>query len=118
MRRTIYTEDHQSFRETIRSFIEKEVTPVYDEWYEAGIVPHDFYLKLGELGVWGIQVPEEYGGAGIESFKYSAVMTEELVPRRCLLRRLVRPRRAVPALPPQPRHQGADGALDARLRLR
>ncbi|MEU0314681.1 acyl-CoA dehydrogenase family protein [Nocardioides sp. NPDC006273] len=78
MRRTIYTEDHQSFRETIRSFIEKEVTPVYDEWYEAGIVPHDFYLKLGELGVWGIQVPEEYGGAGIASFKYSAVMTEEL----------------------------------------
>ncbi|MER7605254.1 acyl-CoA dehydrogenase family protein [Nocardioides sp. NPDC127503] len=78
MRRTIYTEDHQSFRETIRSFIEKEVSPVYDEWYEAGIVPHDFYLKLGELGVWGIQVPEEYGGAGIESFKYSAVMTEEL----------------------------------------
>lgn len=78
MRRTIYTEDHQSFRETIRSFIEKEVTPVYDEWYQAGIVPHDFYLKLGELGVWGIQVPEEYGGAGIESFKYSAVMTEEL----------------------------------------
>ncbi|GGR40144.1 alkylation response protein AidB-like acyl-CoA dehydrogenase [Nocardioides luteus] len=78
MRRTIYTEDHQSFRETIRSFIEKEVAPVYEEWYEAGIVPHDFYLKLGELGVWGIQVPEEYGGAGIESFKYSAVMTEEL----------------------------------------
>ncbi|MFD7073878.1 acyl-CoA dehydrogenase family protein [Nocardioides sp. NPDC057577] len=78
MRRTIYTEDHQSFRETIRSFIEKEVTPVYEEWYSAGIVPHDFYLKLGELGVWGIQVPEEYGGAGIESFKYSAVITEEL----------------------------------------
>ena len=78
MRRTVYTEDHQSFRETIRSFIEKEVVPVYDEWYEAGIVPHDFYLKLGELGVWGIQVPEEFGGAGIESFKYSAVMTEEL----------------------------------------
>lgn len=78
MRRTIYTEDHQYFRETIRSFIEKEVSPVYDEWYEAGIVPHDFYLKLGELGVWGIQVPEEYGGAGIESFKYSAVITEEL----------------------------------------
>ncbi|TQL68311.1 alkylation response protein AidB-like acyl-CoA dehydrogenase [Nocardioides albertanoniae] len=78
MRRTVYTEDHQSFRETIRSFIEKEVVPVYDEWYEAGIVPHDFYLKLGELGVWGIQVPEEFGGAGIESFKYSAIMTEEL----------------------------------------
>lgn len=41
MRRTIYTEDHESFRDTIRSFIEKEVAPVYEEWYEAGIVPHD-----------------------------------------------------------------------------
>ena len=35
------------------------------------------YLKLGELGVFGIEVPEEYGGAGIESFKYSAVLSEE-----------------------------------------
>ena len=41
-------------------------------------MPRDLYRKLGALGVFGIEVPEEYGGAGIESFKYTAVMTEEL----------------------------------------
>ncbi|MEU3185782.1 acyl-CoA dehydrogenase family protein [Streptomyces sp. NPDC006923] len=77
MRRTVYNEDHEAFRETIRAFIEAEVVPVYDEWYAAGQAPRDFYDKLGELGVFGIEVPEEYGGAGEESFKFQAVITEE-----------------------------------------
>jgi acyl-CoA dehydrogenase len=78
MRRTVFTEDHESFRQTLRQFIQAEVVPQFDEWYAEGEVPRDFYLKLGELGVFGIEVPEEYGGAGIESFKYSAVISEEL----------------------------------------
>ncbi|MCR1782882.1 acyl-CoA dehydrogenase family protein [Nocardioides carbamazepini] len=78
MRRTVFDEDHESFRQTIRSFIEAEVVPHYQEWFEAGIVPRDFYLKLGELGTFGIEVPEEYGGAGIESFKFAAVQYEEM----------------------------------------
>ncbi|GAA1012011.1 acyl-CoA dehydrogenase family protein [Nocardiopsis tropica] len=78
MRRTVYTADHEAFRETLRAFIESEVVPHYDEWYANGIVPKEFYFKLGELGVFGIEVPEEYGGAGIESFKYQAVISEEL----------------------------------------
>ena len=78
MRRTVFNEDHESFRRTIRQFLENEVVPQFDEWYAAGQAPRDFYLKLGELGVFGIEVPEEYGGAGIESFKYSAVETEEV----------------------------------------
>ncbi|WP_189718928.1 acyl-CoA dehydrogenase family protein, partial [Streptomyces chryseus] len=69
--------DHEAFRKTIRAFIEAEVVPVYDEWFAAGQAPRDFYYKLGELGVFGIRVPEEYGGAGIESHKYEAVMYEE-----------------------------------------
>ncbi|MFE4827209.1 acyl-CoA dehydrogenase family protein [Streptomyces sp. NPDC056672] len=77
MRRTVYNEDHEAFRETIRAFIEAEVVPVYDEWYAAGQAPREFYHQLGELGVFGIEVPEEYGGAGEESFKFQAVMTEE-----------------------------------------
>ncbi|MGV9315269.1 acyl-CoA dehydrogenase family protein [Streptomyces sp. NPDC003691] len=77
MRRTVYNEDHEAFRETIRAFIEAEVVPVYDEWYAAGQAPRDFYHKLGELGVFGIEVPEEYGGAGETSFKFQAVITEE-----------------------------------------
>ncbi|WGX94211.1 acyl-CoA dehydrogenase family protein [Nocardioides sp. L-11A] len=78
MRRTVFDEDHESFRQTIRSFIEAEVVPHYQEWFEQGIVPRDFYLKLGELGTFGIEVPEEYGGAGIESFKFAAVQYEEM----------------------------------------
>ena len=77
MKRTVYNEDHEAFRETIRDFIAKEVVPVYDEWEEAGHPPRDLYRKLGELGVMGFDIPEEYGGAGETSFKYQAVITEE-----------------------------------------
>ena len=78
MRRTVFNADHEAFRQVLRDFIEAEVLPHYQEWYDAGIVPRDFYYKLGELGLFGIEVPEEYGGAGIKSFKYSAIETEEL----------------------------------------
>src|ERR1700751_2536076 len=77
MRRTVFNEDHEAFRETLRDFIQAEVVPVYQDWYAAGIVPREFYYKLAELGLFGIEVPEEYGGAGIESFKYAAVQYEE-----------------------------------------
>jgi alkylation response protein AidB-like acyl-CoA dehydrogenase len=78
MRRTVFNEDHEAFRQVLRDFIEAEVTPHYQEWYDAGIVPRDFYYKLAELGLFGIEVPEEYGGAGLTSFKYSAIETEEI----------------------------------------
>jgi alkylation response protein AidB-like acyl-CoA dehydrogenase len=77
MLRTVYHDDHEAFRKTIRDFIESEVVPVYDDWYASGIVPREFYHKLGELGVFGIEVAEEYGGAGIESYKFQAVLSEE-----------------------------------------
>jgi alkylation response protein AidB-like acyl-CoA dehydrogenase len=77
VRRTVFTEDHEAFRETVRDFIAREVVPVYPEWERAGHVPREFYRKLGELGVFGIEVPEEYGGAGMGGFKYQAVVTEE-----------------------------------------
>ncbi|MFS8202523.1 acyl-CoA dehydrogenase family protein [Streptomyces sp. CWNU-52B] len=77
MRRTVFSEDHEAFRETLRAFIESEVVPVYDEWFAAGQAPRDFYYKLAELGVFGIRVDEEFGGAGIDSYKFEAVMYEE-----------------------------------------
>ncbi|MFI9718139.1 acyl-CoA dehydrogenase family protein [Streptomyces sp. NPDC052396] len=77
MRRTVFNDDHEAFRRTIREFIAAEVVPCYDDWREAGMVPREFYKKLGELGVFGIEVPQEYGGAGESSFKYQAVIVEE-----------------------------------------
>ena len=77
MRRTVFSEDHEAFRQVLRDFIEAEVAPNYQDWYDAGIVPRDFYYKLAELGLFGIEVPEEYGGAGIESFRFQAILMEE-----------------------------------------
>ncbi|WP_433547612.1 acyl-CoA dehydrogenase family protein [Streptomyces sp. CA-294286] len=77
MRRTVFNEDHEAFRDTIRAFIEAEVVPVYDEWFAAGQAPREFYYKLGELGVFGINVPEEFGGAGLDTHKFEAVLYEE-----------------------------------------
>ena len=77
MRRTVFDEDHESFRKTFRAFLESEVVPHFDEWYAAGIVPREVYHQLAELGIFGIEVPEEYGGAGLETFKYEAVLLEE-----------------------------------------
>lgn len=79
MRRTLFDEDHESFRRMIREFIEGEVTPHYEEWFANGQVDRDLYRKLGELGIFGISVPEEYGGEGITSYKYKAILMEETV---------------------------------------
>ncbi|MFF8958047.1 acyl-CoA dehydrogenase family protein [Streptomyces sp. NPDC014894] len=77
MRRSVFTEDHEAFRATVREFIAKEVVPYYADWERAGRVPRDLYRKLGALGVFAIQVPEEYGGAGVADFTYQAVIREE-----------------------------------------
>jgi acyl-CoA dehydrogenase len=78
MRRTVFNEDHEEFRRVLRDFIEAEVVPHQQEWYDAGIVPRDFYYKLAGLGLFGIEVPEEFGGAGITSFKFNAIESEEV----------------------------------------
>jgi alkylation response protein AidB-like acyl-CoA dehydrogenase len=77
VRRTVFTEDHEAFRRTVRDFIAREVSPVHAEWESAGQVPRDFYRKLGDLGIFGIHVPEEYGGAGLKDPRYPAVIAEE-----------------------------------------
>lgn len=77
MKRTVFDEDHETFRKTIREFITREVTPSYAEWERNGMVPRTLYRRLGVLGVFGIEIPEQYGGAGETSFKYQAVIREE-----------------------------------------
>lgn len=77
MQRTVFNQDHEDFRAMIKAFIDSEVTPNYPDWESAGMVPRDFYRKLGKLGVLGMTVPEQYGGAGETSFKFQAVLSEE-----------------------------------------
>lgn len=76
---SVYKPEHDEFRAVLRAFLEREVVPDFPQWEKDGKVPHDFYAKIGELGFFGLKVPEEYGGAGLgeEAFLYSSVWTEE-----------------------------------------
>jgi len=77
MERRIFTEDHEAFRQTVRTFLAKEVEPYYEQWEKDGVVPRDAWLAAGRQGLLGTAVPEEYGGGGVPDFRYSAVLTEE-----------------------------------------
>ena len=75
--RTAYTEDHEAFRDSVRSFIKAEVVPHIDRWDEAGIVEKAIWPKAGAVGMLCPTVPEEYGGLGLD-FGYNAIIDEEI----------------------------------------
>ncbi|MBV9515169.1 MAG: acyl-CoA dehydrogenase family protein [Mycobacteriaceae bacterium] len=77
MRRDLFTEDHESFRALARDFIEKEVVPHYPDWEKAGRMPRDVFKQMGALGMLGMAIPEQYGGAGIADYRYNVVLQEE-----------------------------------------
>ncbi|WP_406157288.1 acyl-CoA dehydrogenase family protein [Streptomyces sp. NBC_01005] len=77
MQRQIFTEEHEAFRETVRTFLTKEVLPYYEQWEKDGIVSREAWLAAGRQGLLGLAVPEEYGGGGNTDFRYSAVLAEE-----------------------------------------
>ncbi|MFF4172924.1 acyl-CoA dehydrogenase family protein [Streptomyces sp. NPDC001744] len=77
MKRRIYTEDHEAFRAVVRTFLEKEVLPHYEQWEKDGIVSREAWLAAGRQGLLGIAVDEEYGGGGNPDFRYAAVLAEE-----------------------------------------
>src|SRR5215472_6350522 len=77
MKRTLFLEEHNLFRDSFKHFLEKEVVPYYPQWEKDGIVSRDMWLKAGEQGFLGLAVPEEYGGAGVNDFRYSAIIAEE-----------------------------------------
>ncbi len=77
MKRTIFEEDHQLFRETFRQFVEKEMVPHNNFWEQEGIVSREIFEKAGEHGFLGIDLPEEYGGGGINDYRFNQIMGEE-----------------------------------------
>ncbi|MFU8856313.1 MAG: acyl-CoA dehydrogenase family protein [Deferrisomatales bacterium] len=78
MDREIYGEDHRIFRESFRRFVAKEITPHAAAWEEAGEVPREAWLKMGENGFLCPWLPEEHGGLGL-GFEYSVIINEELI---------------------------------------
>ena len=78
MRRGIYDEDHEAFRSSVKEFLDREVVPHLDEHARNHALPREFWLAAGKQGLLGLEVPEEYGGAGAGDFRFNAVLTEEL----------------------------------------
>ncbi len=75
--RDIFTAEHEDFRQTVRTFFEKEVVPHHDQWEKDGIVPRELWLKAGETGLLCFDVAEEFGGAGIDDFRFNVILSEE-----------------------------------------
>ncbi|MFB7470631.1 acyl-CoA dehydrogenase family protein [Kitasatospora sp. NPDC056184] len=67
------------FRAMVRTFLEREVVPHHAAWEEAGLVDREVWRAAGRQGLLGLDVPEEYGGAGVTDFRFHAALSEEIV---------------------------------------
>ncbi|MCO5249369.1 MAG: acyl-CoA dehydrogenase family protein [Chitinophagales bacterium] len=72
-----FNEEHEMFRQTIKTFLEKEASPHIDQWEKDGKIPRSFWKKFGEMGFFGLNYPEKYGGSGLDFF-YNVVLLEEV----------------------------------------
>ncbi len=81
MKNPFETEERAAFRETVRRWVEKEVTPFAEEWDEAGEVPWELHEQAGALGAFGFGVSEKYGGLGFDDCFMRAAFSEEFA--RC-----------------------------------
>jgi alkylation response protein AidB-like acyl-CoA dehydrogenase len=78
VRRTLFDDDHELFRDSVRRFIAAEVAPRNEAWERAGIVERDLFRSAGKHGFLGMAAPTEYGGGGVDDFRYNLVIGEEV----------------------------------------
>jgi alkylation response protein AidB-like acyl-CoA dehydrogenase len=81
MRRSLFDDLHEDFRASFRTFLEREVSGDegrYGEWERAGIAPREVFALAGRGGFLGMAVPEAYGGAGADDFRFNLVIGEEV----------------------------------------
>ena len=76
LKRDVYDEEHNLFRDSIRCFFAEHAVPHHEQWEEGGKTPREFWLKAGEQGMLCPHVPEEYGGVGGD-YRFNAVVLEE-----------------------------------------
>lgn len=75
--RSLFKEEHEIWRQSVRRFMEEEVVPFHEEWEKVGQVPRELWLKAGAAGLLCCTVPEEYGGLGLD-YLFDVVVFEEL----------------------------------------
>jgi long-chain-acyl-CoA dehydrogenase len=79
MRRRLFEAEHEAFRESVRAFVAKEITPHARAWDVEGIVPRELFTTAGAAGFLGMAIPEELGGGGVADFRFNTVLGEEVV---------------------------------------
>jgi alkylation response protein AidB-like acyl-CoA dehydrogenase len=77
MKRSVYTEDHEDFRASVRAWVERMVLPNVDTYIEDAAYDRDLWRSAGEQGFLGLEIPEEYGGSGAGDYRFNAVIAEE-----------------------------------------
>ena len=77
MDRNLFESDHEDFRQAVRQFIERHVVDQYDRWESEGLIDRKLWHLAGEAGFLGMAVPEQYGGGGVDDFRYNAILVEE-----------------------------------------
>lgn len=75
--RTIFQEEHEQFRDSVRKFLETEAVPYHDQWEQDGQVSRELWTKAGQQGLLALCVPEEYGGLDVD-YRYNAIVGEEV----------------------------------------
>jgi alkylation response protein AidB-like acyl-CoA dehydrogenase len=78
MRRTVYSADHEAFRDTVRTFIERSILPIHEEIVAEKQIPDSVWLAAGKADLLGLEVPEEFGGSDPGDYRFNAVLGEEL----------------------------------------
>ncbi|MBI2245806.1 MAG: acyl-CoA dehydrogenase family protein [Nocardioides sp.] len=78
MKRSIYDDDHEAFRDSVREFLERSVIPQVEQHAADKAIPRDFWTEAGRQGFLGLEIPEEYGGAEAGDYRFNAVLLEEL----------------------------------------
>jgi alkylation response protein AidB-like acyl-CoA dehydrogenase len=78
MDRKHFTDEHIAFGEAFRAFVDKSIVPNYMEWERAGITPREVFTEAGRSGFLGMQVPEEFGGGGVDDFRFNQSLDEQI----------------------------------------
>jgi alkylation response protein AidB-like acyl-CoA dehydrogenase len=81
MTREIFDAEHESFRDAVGTFLDKEAVPHHEQWEKDGIVPREIWARAGAQGLLGLQLDEEHGGGGTDDFRYNVVLGEEMTRR-------------------------------------
>ena len=76
-RRELFEPEHEDYRESYARFLQAEVVPHYAEWEQACIVPRELFSKCAEHGFLAMEVPEQYGGNGVDDWRFNVVLAEE-----------------------------------------